>query len=78
MARIPQTAAIIQSCDTTAIQSEISAVVNVLAEFSPSIDSGLASEEDYKSFLDKMDASGLQTIIDEYQKQLNAWLEANK
>lgn len=66
------------SCDTTAIQSEISAVVNVLAEFRPSIDSGLASEEDYQNFLDKMDASGLSTIINEYQNQLNTWLEANK
>lgn len=66
------------SCDTTTIQSEISAVVNVLAEFRPSVDSGLASDTDYQNFLDKLDASGLPTIIAEYQKQLDEWLAANK
>lgn len=66
------------SCNTNAIQSELAAVSNVMAEYHPSIDSGIASEEDYEAFLQKMKASGLQIIIDEYQKQLNAWLQTNK
>lgn len=65
------------SCDTTGISNEISAVSNVIAEFLPSIDSGVASESDYEAFLAKLDTSGVQNIIDEYQKQLNEWL-ANK
>ena len=62
------------SCDTTGISNAISAVSNVIAEFLPSIDSGVASESDYEAFLAKLDTSGVQVIIDEYQKQLNDWL----
>ena len=66
------------SCDTTGISNEISAVSNVIAEFLPSIDSGVASQSDYDAFLAKLETSGVQVIIDEYQKQLDSWLETNK
>lgn len=65
------------SCDTSGISSELSAVINTLNEYGPSIDCGLASEDDYAAFLEKMDASGLPKIIDTYQAQLNAWMEKN-
>ncbi len=66
------------SCDTSDISSELSAVINTLNEYKPSIDSGLASEDDYAAFLKKMDASGLPKIIDTYQTQLDAWYSINK
>lgn len=66
------------ACDTTGISSEISAVSNVIAEFLPSIDSGIASQEDYDAFLEKLDGSGMPKILEEYQNQLNTWLEAQK
>lgn len=66
------------ACDTTGISSEISAVSNVIAEFLPSIDSGIASQEDYDAFLEKLDASGMPKILEEYQNQLNTWLESQK
>lgn len=66
------------SCDTSNMQNELSAVGNAIAEYLPSIDSGIAGESDYQAFLDKLEKSGVQTIIDEYQKQLNTWLENNK
>lgn len=50
------------SCDTTPISTEISAVSNVLAEFLPAIDGGVAGGDDYEAFLDKLEASGLQKI----------------
>ena len=75
MAKAPTSAYLGFSCDTTAVQSEIAAVSNVLGEYRPSIDSGVASESDYQAFLDKMEASGLQKIINEFQSQLNEWLE---
>lgn len=62
------------ACDTTGISSEISAVSNVIAEFLPSIDSGVASQEDYDAFLEKLDNSGMDKILAEYQNQLNDWL----
>lgn len=65
-------------CDTTSIQTEISAVGNVVSEYKPSIDGGVASEADYEAFLKKMDDNGLQKIIDEYQSQLDAWIAENK
>ena len=64
------------ACDTTPISNEISAVSNVIAEFLPSIDSGVATQEDYDAFLEKLDGSGMDKILAEYQSQLDAWLEA--
>ena len=65
------------SCDTSNLQNELSAVGNAIAEYLPSIDSGIAAESDYEAFLEKLDKSGAQTIIDEYQTQLNAWIAGN-
>lgn len=62
------------ACDTTPISNEISAVSNVIAEFLPSIDSGVATQEDYDAFLEKLDGSGMPKILEEYQTQLDAWL----
>ena len=64
------------ACDTTNISGEISAVSNVISEFLPSIDSGVAAQEDYDAFLEKLNTSGMDKILAEYQTQLDAWLEA--
>lgn len=61
------------ACDTSQIQNEISAISTVVAEFGPSVDCGFASPSDYEAFLNKLEASGASKIIDEYQKQLEAW-----
>lgn len=61
-------------CDTNAISNEISAVANVIAEYLPAIDSGVAEQDHYDAFLKKLDESGLPKIIEEYQNQLNDWL----
>ncbi len=66
------------SCDTTVISTELSAISNVLAEFRPAVDGGVASADDYQQFLDKLEASGIQKVIDAYQSQLDEWLAANK
>lgn len=66
------------ACDTTAISGEISAVSNVISEYLPSIDSGIAEPESYDAFLKKLDDSGMPKIIEEYQRQLDEWLEMQK
>ena len=62
----------------TAITNEMSAVTNVLAEFSKQINTGLADESVLDDYRAKLETSGIQKIIDEYQRQLDAWIEANK
>ena len=64
--------------DTTAITNEMSAVTNVVAEFSKQINTGLADESVLDDYRAKLETSGIQKIIDEYQRQLDAWIEANK
>ena len=66
------------SCDTSNIQNEISAVVNVISEFGPALESGLAPEGTYEEFIDRLYASGAQKIVDEYQRQLDEWLAAKE
>ena len=62
------------SCDTSGIQNELTSISNVIAEFGPSLESGIAPAGDYDKFIDKLNSSGAQTIVDEYQKQLDVWL----
>ncbi len=64
------------TCDTTGVSTQLSAIANVLSEYKPAIDSGIAEPELYDEFLAKLDASGLQDVIDAYQEQLDAWLAA--
>ena len=66
------------TADTSNITNEVSAVSNAVAEFSKQINTGLAQPEVLDDFNAKLEASGIQKIIDEYQAQLDAWMEANK
>ncbi len=63
------------SCDTSSVTNEISAVSNCLSEFRPQIETGMASEEIFNDFLEKLEASNVDKIVDCYQQQLNTWLE---
>ena len=62
------------SCDTTAFQTELSAVTNAYDEFSTQIKSGVAGPEVYEQALEKFKASGIETVIAAYQEQLDAYL----
>lgn len=50
----------------------------MVAEFSKQINTGLADESVLDDYRAKLETSGIQKIIDEYQRQLDAWIEANK
>lgn len=63
------------SCDTSNIQNQLSAVANVIAEYGPSLESGIAEEGTLDEFIEKLNSVGAQDIVDEYQTQLNEWLE---
>ena len=63
------------SCDTSNVQNELTAVSNVIAEYGPSLESGIAPEGTYEDFIEKLNSVNAQAIVDEYQEQLDAWLE---
>ena len=65
------------SCDTTSLSNELTALSNVISEYRPSVNAGIASEEDYEAFIEKLHNSGLDKVIQTYQEQLDAWLESN-
>ncbi|HHV12476.1 MAG TPA: ABC transporter substrate-binding protein [Clostridiales bacterium] len=62
------------SCDTTNITNEITAVYNVIQEYKSGLESGSVGLERYDEFISKMEAAGVDKVVAEYQKQLDAWL----
>ncbi len=62
------------TCETSSVQNELTAVANVIAEYGPSLESGIAPEGTYEKFIEKLNSVNVQAIIDEYQRQLDAWL----
>lgn len=65
--------------DSTSVSNEIAALNNVVSEYSSSIDCGAADPTTaIPEFNEKLYAAGLQTVMDEKQKQLNEWLENQK
>ena len=60
------------SCDTSGIENELTAITNTINEFLPGLDSGVAAEGQYEAFLEKLENSGVQKVVDTYQEQLNA------
>lgn len=65
--------------DTTSLQNEITATTNVIEEYKAALESGtIDPETELPKFIEKLNASGAQTIIDEAQRQLDEWLAENK
>jgi putative aldouronate transport system substrate-binding protein len=61
------------------VQNEVSAVTNVLGQYRSPLESGSVDPEtELPKFLKALDDAGAQKIIDETQKQLDAWRTANK
>ena len=67
----------ILTLDTTNVATQYSAVNNVYQSYIGQVDTGImATEEGVKEFRDALYEAGLQTLIDEFQKQVDA-LEEN-
>lgn len=62
--------------DNEKVTSEIAAVDSILTEYVPMLQLGLAADVDatIAEMNSKCYAAGLQTVIDEYKAQYNAWL----
>lgn len=62
--------------DSSGLDTQIAAVTNVYNQYAPSIGSGTVDPEEYiPKFLKDLEAAGMDEIIAEKQKQLDAWLE---
>lgn len=65
--------------DVTPVSNEYTAVTNVYNEYKKALEYGVSDPDTaIPEMNEKMMTAGLQKIIDEKQKQLDAWLEANQ
>lgn len=63
------------SCDISPVTNEISALTGILSEYRGQIETGMASQEIFDEFIQKLKTSGADKVISCYQEQLNAWLD---
>ncbi|MGG4205617.1 ABC transporter substrate-binding protein [Paenibacillus jamilae] len=67
------------SYDSSKVKTEIANVNNVIGQYRPGLDTGSMEPEKYlQVFNAKLKAAGLDRIIAEKQKQLDAWFAANQ
>ena len=66
------------SVDSAPVDTQIVAVKNVVDKYKPGLGAGIYEDVDgtVEAMISEMDAAGMQDIINEYQKQLDAWLAA--
>ena len=63
--------------DTTSVAAEIAAVTAEIGKYGPALNCGVVDPESMiPTFLDALEAAGMSKIIEENQKQLDAWLES--
>jgi putative aldouronate transport system substrate-binding protein len=66
------------SYDSTPVSSELTAITNTSNEYSPGLSTGtLDPAEHLPKYLEQLKATGIDTIIAEKQKQLDAWYAEN-
>lgn len=66
-------------CDTTVFSTELGAVSNAIEEYKPMLNAGVAPEGAWNDFVQKLELSGIDKIVGEYQAQLDTWKqEENK
>ncbi len=63
--------------DTEPITNETAQLSSVYSEYQAMVDCGIADEDTYNEFIDRLYSSGLETYMNEIQGQLDAWLAEN-
>lgn len=65
--------------DSSALSMEIAAITNVRSQYVDALNTGaLNPDEELPKFLEELDNAGINTVIEEKQKQLDAWLAARE
>ena len=66
------------SFDNSSVSSEIAAIYAVVDEYRAGLLGGaLDLDENYPRFIQKLKDAGIDTVIAEKQKQLDAWAQEN-
>ncbi|WP_123041139.1 ABC transporter substrate-binding protein [Cohnella candidum] len=65
------------SFDSAPVKTEVAAVANVNNQYKAGLESGTIDPSKLDEFVSKLKAAGLDKIIAEKQKQLDAWAKAN-
>lgn len=65
------------SFDSTPVKNEVAAVVNVNNQYKAGLESGTLDPSKLDEFVTKLKAAGMDKIIAEKQKQLDAWAKEN-
>lgn len=62
------------TADTESVSTEVANCSAVVAEYFQSLDKGVVDiNEEYPEFISKLETAGVQTIIDELQRQVDEW-----
>ena len=65
--------------DTSAVADQYARIGTIAHdEYGPFLFTGAASDAQYQEFINKLYENGLQDVIDEAQRQIDAWVAANK
>lgn len=64
------------SFDNANVSNEVAALTNVIAQYRPMLQSGVAQEKTYDEFIGALKAAGLDNYIAEMQKQLDEFNQA--
>lgn len=59
--------------DTTVFSTELGAVSNAIEEYKPMLNAGVAPAGAFNEFVQKLEVSGIDKIVEQYQAQLDAW-----
>ncbi len=62
------------TCDTTKLSNELTAIQNVISQYEPGLESGTIDK--YSDFIKALKDAGVDKVVAEYQKQLDAWKTA--
>ncbi len=62
------------SCDTSTVANELTAIANVIGEYKAGLETGTLDSATYDEFLARLQAAGVDKVVESYQTQLDAWL----
>ena len=63
------------ACDSSSITNQITALTSAVSEFGAQVNTGMADEATFNSFLDRLESGDVQSVMDMYQTELDSWLE---
>lgn len=63
--------------DSTPVANEVAACTNVVSQYRPALECGVPEDMDgmYQQFLDDLEAAGIEEIVAEKQRQLDAYIQ---